>query len=75
MDLTVPYTFYPLALPHWVAWTLFLASVTAGAVVGAAITWSRGWRAGLLMGSTYLVLFLVVTMGLAMIITLFVHDI
>jgi hypothetical protein len=24
MDLTVPYTFYPLALPHWIAWTLFL---------------------------------------------------
>ena len=26
MDLTIPYTFYPIALPHWIAWTLFVAS-------------------------------------------------
>jgi formate-dependent nitrite reductase membrane component NrfD len=75
MDFTVPYTFYPLALPHWIAWTLFLAAVTAGAGVGAVTTWSRGWKSGVLMGAISLVLFLVVTMGLAMVITFFVHDV
>jgi hypothetical protein len=27
MDLTIPYTFYPLALPHWIAWLLFLLAM------------------------------------------------
>ena len=27
MDLTVPYTFYPTALPHWIAWMLFLLAM------------------------------------------------
>lgn len=36
MDLTIPYTFYPIALPHWIAWTLFLVSMLCGAAVGVA---------------------------------------
>jgi hypothetical protein len=34
MDLTVPYTFYPLALPHWIAWTLFALAVLCGGAFG-----------------------------------------
>jgi hypothetical protein len=34
MDLTVPYTFYPLVLPHWIVWTLFLFAMLGGATVG-----------------------------------------
>lgn len=31
MDLTIPYTFYPIALPHWIAWVLF--SVIASMII------------------------------------------
>jgi hypothetical protein len=43
MDLTIPYTFYPLALPHWIAWTLFLIAMLAGSAVGMARGRGRGW--------------------------------
>jgi hypothetical protein len=33
MDLTIPYTLYPLALPHWIAWTLLLFAMLGGAAV------------------------------------------
>jgi hypothetical protein len=33
MDLTIPYTFYPLALAHWIAWTLLLFAMLGGAAV------------------------------------------
>jgi hypothetical protein len=37
LDLTLPYTFYPLALPHWKAWGgLFLLTVLGGGAVGVA---------------------------------------
>ena len=75
MDLTIPYTFYPLALPHWIAWTLFLAAMLGGLAVGLARgmaqDWTRGLRAGLLAG----IAFLVATMLASMVITFFVHDI
>lgn len=29
MDLTIPYTFYPIALPHWIAWALFVTVVAS----------------------------------------------
>jgi hypothetical protein len=47
MDFTVPYTFYPLALPHWIAWALFLAAVSAGTALGVTTSWSRGGKARL----------------------------
>ncbi len=66
MDLTIPYTFYPLALPHWIAWVLFLLAVLGGLAIGAA----RGFRAGLLSA----VVLLIATMLASMVITFFVHD-
>lgn len=75
MDLTLPYTFYPLALPHWIAWTLFLSAILSGASVGIVQVVRRGWPRGLRAGALGTVGFLVVTMVASMVITFFVHDI
>jgi hypothetical protein len=47
MDLTIPYTFFPLALPTWIAWTLFFVATVGGITIGVARGSGRGWRAGL----------------------------
>ena len=74
MDLTVPYTFYPLALPHWIAWTLFLHAMLGGAAVGMARGLGRGWLRGILAGVFGAIGFLAATMIASMVITFFVHD-
>jgi hypothetical protein len=74
MDLTIPYTFYPLALPHWIAWTLFLLALLGGAVLGMTRGLERGWLRGILTGVFGTIGFLAVTMVASMVITLFVHD-
>jgi hypothetical protein len=74
MDLTVPYTFYPLALPHWIAWTLFLFAMLGGAAVGMLRGRRRGWLRGILAGMVGAVGFLAATMIASMVITFFVHD-
>jgi hypothetical protein len=74
MDLTIPYTFYPLALPHWIAWTLFSAAMVGSAGVGVVAGrrggWARGVGYGLIGGAVLLFL----TMVASMVITFFVHD-
>jgi len=35
MDTTIPYTFYPIAVPHWIAWELFMTALAGGVVVFA----------------------------------------
>jgi hypothetical protein len=74
VDLTIPYTFYPVALPHWIAWVLFLIAIAGGAIAGI----TRGRAGGLVRGS---VAALIVGVGLligtavaSMVITFFVHD-
>jgi hypothetical protein len=74
MDLTIPYTFYPIALPHWIAWTLFLLAMSGGATVGTVAASGRGWRSGILTGVLGGVGFLAASMIASMIITFFVHD-
>jgi 4-amino-4-deoxy-L-arabinose transferase-like glycosyltransferase len=74
MDLTIPYTFYPMALPHWIAWMLFLLAMAGGAGVGVLKGRGRGWRSGLGAGSIGVVGLLAVSMVVSMIITFFVHD-
>jgi 4-hydroxybenzoate polyprenyltransferase len=74
MDLTVPYTFYPLALPHWIAWTLFLLAVLCGAAVGIARGLGRGWLPGLRAGLVSAAGFLAAMMFASIVITFFVHD-
>ena len=74
MDLTVPYTFYPLALPHWIAWTLFLFAMLGGAAVGVVQASRRGWLLGLRAGALGILGFVAATMVASMVITFFVHD-
>jgi hypothetical protein len=74
MDLTIPYTFYPLALPHWIAWTLFLLALLDGAAFGIARAQKAGWLGGILTGLVGIIGFLAVTMIASMVITFFVHD-
>ena len=74
MDLTIPYTFYPIALPHWIAWTLFLLAMLGGAAVGVARGRGRGSLSGVLTGLFAVIGFLAATMIASMVITFFVHD-
>jgi hypothetical protein len=74
MDLTVPYTFYPLALPHWVAWTLFALAVFCGGAFGVVRGLGRGWLRGIQAGLLGTMGFLAATMLASMVITFFVHD-
>jgi hypothetical protein len=74
MDPTIPYTFYPIALPHRIAWALFLAAAFGGLWIGIARGRRHGWLSGLvggLMGGAGL---LAATMIASMVITFFVHD-
>jgi hypothetical protein len=74
MDLTIPYTFYPTALPHWIAWVLFLGAIAGGAVTGVASGRRRGWKRGVGTGLIGVVGFLALTMVAGMVITFFTHD-
>jgi hypothetical protein len=75
MDLTIPDTFYPSALPHWIGWTLFLFAVGGGAGIGLLRARYRGWRSGVFSGLTGLLVLLGGTMIASMIITFFEHDV
>jgi len=74
MDLTIPYTFYPLALPHWIAWTLFTLAILAGGAMGLSQRSRHGWprAVGAAIVSTVGCLF--ATMIASMVITFLVHD-
>ena len=74
MDLTIPYTFYPLALPHWIAWMLFLGAMLCGAAVGVARGLRWGWLRGTWAAILGTVAFLAATMIASMVITFLVHD-
>jgi hypothetical protein len=74
MDLAIPYTFYPLALPHWIAWTLFLLAMLVGVAVGMARGRGRSYLRGILTGVFATIGFLAATMIASMVIMFFVHD-
>ena len=74
MDLTIPYTFYPSALPHRLAWVLFgvaLLGALAASVVVARV--KRPW-VGVLVFFPILLGLLVVTVIASMVLTFFIHD-
>ena len=74
MDLTIPYTFYPSAPPHWIAWTLLGLAVLGGPASGVARGLHRGWLRGLrarVLGTLGL---LAATVVASMVITFLVHD-
>ena len=74
MDLTVPYTFYPVALPHWIAWTLFGLAILGGGAVGIVQGLGRGWLRGIQAGLLGTLGILVATILASMVITFLVHD-
>jgi hypothetical protein len=74
MHLTTPYTFYPVALPPWMAWMLFLGATAGATAVGVARSRVRGRKSALCVGLIGGVGFLVVTMVASMVVAFLVHD-
>jgi hypothetical protein len=74
MDLTIPYTFYPLALPHWMAWVFFAATLLGGAAAAVAGAQRGGWVRGLQTGAACWGVLLIASMMASMVVTFFVHD-
>jgi hypothetical protein len=74
MDLTIPYTFYPLALPHWMAWTFFAVAMLCGCAVGVVRGVRRGWIRGIQAGVFGITGFLAATVLASMVVTFFLHD-
>ena len=74
MDLTIPYTFYPIPLPHWIAWLLFLPAITGGVVAGILRSRRNGWATGGLVGLTSALALLLISIVASMVITFFIHD-
>ena len=69
MDLAIPYTFYPIALPHWMAWALFLLAMLGGVATGVARGRVRGGMSGVRAGLVGGVGLLLATMLASMVIT------
>jgi hypothetical protein len=74
MDLTIPYTFYPNALPHTLAWVLFSAAVIGALVTCTVIGKTTKVWIGLVTLIPILIVQLFATMMLSMVITFFTHD-
>ena len=74
MDLTIPYTFYPAALPHWIAWTLFTLAILGGGAMGLSQRSRYGWLRVAGAATVGTLGCLVVTVIASMVITFFVHD-
>ena len=74
MDLTIPYTFYPSALPHWIAWVLFSLAILSGTGAGILGGRGRGWVSGLRAGLIGGLGLLFLTMVASMFITFFLHT-
>ena len=74
MDLTIPYTFYPPALPHGVAWGLFaLAVLSAFATSFVVARVKRPW-VGLLLFVPLLLGLLIATVVCSIVITFLLHN-
>ena len=74
MDWTIPYTFYPSALPGWISWVLFLTAIGGGCFFGFYFTRRHGWFVGLVVLLISTAAFLIASMIISMVITFFVHD-
>jgi len=74
MDLTIPYTFYPSAMPHRLAWLLFLLAIGTPLIVCATIAASKRTRLSLILFFPLLVAFVIISMVCGMIITFFTHN-
>jgi len=74
MDLTIPYTFYPTALPHWLAWVLFSLAVGGSLVVCLALAVRKKTRLSLLLFFPLLIVLLFVSMVGSGIVMFFISD-
>lgn len=74
MELTIPYTFYPVALPHWIAWTLFIVAIVGGVTVGFMQAARLGWPRRVGAGIAGTIVCLLATVMASMVITFFLHD-
>lgn len=74
MDLTIPYTLYPSALPHGLACVLFGLAVLGAPATSFAIARGKRLWAGLLLFVPFLLGLLFVTILCSMVITFFIHD-
>jgi hypothetical protein len=74
MDLKIPYTFYPIALPHWIAWVLFSAVLLGTVATGVLGARRGGWARGVGAGAFAGIVLLVASMMASMVVTFFVHD-
>ena len=73
MDYTIPYTFYPSALPHGLSWGLFALAVIGSLLVASIAARKRKPQRLLLFIPIFLV-FLMITIGISMVITFFIHP-
>lgn len=71
MDLRIPYTLYPTALPHTLAWGLFIAAFLASGLVSYVIGKRRSLKSAVLLFLPVLFAFLVLSILLAVIYMLF----
>ena len=74
MDLTIPYTFYPSALPRWLAWNLFGVALLGALAVSIVVARVKRLWAGVLVFFPILLGLLVVTIIVSMVLTFFIHD-
>ncbi len=74
MDLTIPYTFYPGALPHWIAWSLFSIATLCSVALGILHGRTRGWPAGVSIACAGWLVFLFLSVLASMLVTFFIHD-
>ena len=74
MDLTIPYTFYPTALPHRLAWLFFSLAVGGSLVVCLALAARKKTRLSLLLFFPLLIVLLFVSMLGSGLVMFFIHD-
>ena len=75
MDLTIPYTLYPTALPHTLAWGLFTAAFVSTGFVSYVIGKRRSLKSAILLFLPVFFAFLVLSILLAVIYMLFGHNV
>ena len=75
MDLTIPHTLYPSALPAAIAWCLFLAAVVGASAASAMFVRAKRPVVAAVVFFPVLLALLVFSVIVSVVITFFLHDI
>ncbi|MGB6045294.1 MAG: hypothetical protein WBF93_19210 [Pirellulales bacterium] len=75
MDLSIPYTFYPSALPASLAWVLFLTALFGAGGIGLLLGRKRNTAVGFLAAIPAFALLLFISMVFSMVLMFFIHDV